>query len=209
MPVGILLDREGKKIGQTDLPEMVFGVEPSSALVHQYMVFHKANRRQGTHKVKDRSEVSGGGRKPWRQKGTGRARVGTIRSPLWRHGGVTFGPEPRNHRKRMPRKMRRRALASILSSRARDEQIFVLEDIDTKRHHTRELRKILEEAGIHGRKVLIVTTAPEPNLVKAGNNIPGVNVTFTGEMNTYQVLSTDSVILTKGALSKIEELFVK
>lgn len=209
MPKGILLDREGKNIGQADLPESAFGIEPSSALVHQYMVFHRANKRQGTHKVKDRSEVSGGGRKPWRQKGTGRARVGTIRSPIWRHGGVTFGPEPRSHRKRMPRKMRRRALASILSSRAKDEQVFVLEDIDTKNHRTRELANLLLEAGIHGKKVLIVTTAPEPNLVKAGNNIPGVNVTFTGEMNAYQVLYSDSVILTKGALSKIEELFTK
>jgi large subunit ribosomal protein L4 len=209
MPKGILLNREGKRIGEADLPDNVFGIEPNSALVHQYVLFHRANCRQGTHKVKDRSEVSGGGRKPWRQKGTGRARVGTIRSPLWRHGGVTFGPEPRDYRQHMPRKMRRLALASVLSSRAKDEQVFILEDIDSQNHRTKELRRILAEAGIDGRKVLVVTSTPERNLVKAGNNLPGVKVTFTGEMNPYQVLSAESLVVTKGALTKIEELFSK
>jgi len=209
MPKGILLDREGKNIGQADLPEGVFGLEPNSALVHQYLLYYRANQRQGTHKVKDRSEVSGGGRKPWRQKGTGRARVGTIRSPLWRHGGVTFGPEPRDYRMRMPKKMRRSALASILSARAKEDKVFVLEDIDSQSHRTKNLKSLLDVAGVYGQKVLIVTTAPEKNLVKAGNNIPGVNVTFTGEINAYQVLASDNIIVTKGALSKIEELLVK
>ncbi|HDR91369.1 MAG TPA: 50S ribosomal protein L4, partial [candidate division Zixibacteria bacterium] len=165
--------------------------------------------RQGTHKVKDRSEVSGGGRKPWRQKGTGRARVGTIRSPLWRHGGVTFGPEPRDYRMRMPKKMRRGAMTSILSARAKEDKVFILEDIDSQNHRTKGLRNLLTAAGVDGQKVLIITNAPEMNLVKAGNNIPGVNVTFTGEMNPYQVLASDNVIVTKGALSKIEELLTK
>jgi len=209
MPSGILLNREGKRIGDAELPENAFGIEPNSAVVHQYLEYYLANQRQGTHKVKDRSEVSGGGRKPWRQKGTGRARVGTIRSPIWRHGGVTFGPEPRNYRKRLPKKMRRLALTSILSTRAREEQVFVFEDIDSNSYRTNDLRKVLEEAGVLNSKVLLVTAAPEPNLVRAGSNLKGVQVTFTGEINPFQVLSSECIMVTKGVLTKIQELCKK
>ncbi len=206
MPKGILLNRDGKRIGDTDLPDTAFGVVPNEAVVHQYLDVYRANQRQGTHSTLGISEVSGGGRKPWRQKGTGRARVGTIRSPLWRHGGITFGPKPRNYRKSFPKKMRRLALASVLSARAKDEAIYVLEDIDITSHKTAAFKKLLSEAGVTGSKVLLVTTSPEPNLVRAGQNLPGVEVTFTGELNTYQALAADNILFTKSALQKVEEL---
>ncbi len=206
MPKGILLDRAGKRIGETDLPEAAFGIEPNSSVVHQYLEYYRANQRQGTHKVKGRAEVSGGGRKPWRQKGTGRARVGSIRSPIWRHGGVTFGPTPRDYRKKMPKKMRRLALASILSTRAKDNEVYVFEDIDATSNRTANLKSVLNEAGVLGKKLLLVTTMPELALVQAGDNLPGVCVTFVGELNTYQILSADSLIVTKGALPRIQEL---
>ena len=206
MPQGILLDRAGKNIGETDLPEIAFGIEPNEAVVHQYVEVYRANQQQGTHSTKDRSEVRGGGRKPWRQKGTGRARVGTIRSPLWRHGGVTFGPSPRSHRKSLPQKMRRLALASVLSDRSREGSVFVFEDIDAEVQRTAELRRILTETGALPGKVLLITNSPEKMLVRSGRNIPGVEVTFTGELNAYQVLAAEKIMITRGALPKIEEL---
>ena len=206
MPQGILLDRAGKNIGETDLPEIAFGIEPNEAVVHQYVEVYRANQQQGTHSTKDRSEVRGGGRKPWRQKGTGRARVGTIRSPLWRHGGVTFGPSPRSHRKSLPQKMRRLALASVLSDRSREGSVFVFEDIDAEMQRTAELRRILTETGALPGKVLLITNSPEKMLVRSGRNIPGVEVTFTGELNAYQVLAAEKIMITRGALPKIEEL---
>jgi large subunit ribosomal protein L4 len=206
MNKAILLDRDGNNIGQTDLPVGAFGIEPNEPVVHQYVKRYLSNQRLGLHSTKTRSEVSGGGRKPWRQKGTGRARAGSIRSPLWRHGGVAFGPSPRDYHKDMPKKMRRLALASILSARSKEDGIFVFEDIDTTDHKTAKLKNILENAGVMGKKVLIITNAPENNLVKAGGNIHGVEVTFTGELNTYQVIYSDVVMLTAGSLPKIEEL---
>ncbi|MCK5833876.1 50S ribosomal protein L4 [bacterium] len=209
MPKGILLDREGKNIGELDLPQTAFGIEPKSAVVHQYVECYLANQRLGLHCKKTSSEVSGGGRKPWRQKGTGRARVGSIRSPLWRHGGVTFAPKPRDYRKAFPRKMRKLALASVLSAQSKNGGVYIFEDIDTKSHKTVELRSLLQNVGVFGKKILIVTTVPEHNLVLAGGNLKGVNVTFTGELNTYQVLDADVFMVTKGALEKIEELCVR
>lgn len=206
MPMAILLDREGKNIGDTELPQAAFGVEPRESVVHQYIERYLANQRLGLHSTKTRAEVSGGGRKPWRQKGTGRARVGSIRSPIWRHGGVTFGPKPRDYRKEMPKKMRRLALASALSARSKESGVFVFEDIDAANHKTTKLRDVLGNAGVLGKKVLIVTNAPERNLIMAGRNIEGVKVTFAGELNTYQVVLSDVVMATKGALPKIEEL---
>lgn len=206
MNKGILLNREGKNIGETDLPEIAFGIEPSQGVVHQYLELYLANQRQGTHKVKDRSEVRGGGRKPWRQKGTGRARVGTINSPIWRHGGVTFGPEPRSYRKSMPKKMKKLALASVLSARASEQRIYVFEDIDSKISKTKDLKKLIENIDLQAGKILLVTNAPEKSLVRAGKNIPGLKVSFTGELNTYDVLLADNILVTKGALPRIEEL---
>jgi len=206
MPSTILLNREGKNIGEIELPENAFGRKPNEAVVHQYVEVYLANQRQGTHSTKNRSEVSGGGRKPWRQKGTGRARVGSIRSPIWRHGGVTFGPSPRSYRKSMPKKMRRIALASALSARSSEKAIFVFEDIDASSNKTSALKAILAEAGVHGNKILLITAAPEKNLVLAGRNITGVEVTFTGELNPYQVVRAENIMVTKGALQLIEEL---
>ncbi|HHS50687.1 MAG TPA: 50S ribosomal protein L4 [candidate division Zixibacteria bacterium] len=206
MPKGILLDREGKNIGSAELPEMAFGIEPNSGLVHQYVECYLANQRLGLHCKKTSAEVSGGGRKPWRQKGTGRARVGSIRSPLWRHGGLIFAPKPRDYRKAFPRKMRRLALASVLSARTNEQGVFVFEDIDSNNHKTANLKAVLQNAGVLGKKVLIVTNSPEMNLVRAGRNLDGVEVTFAGELNTYQALRADIFMATKGALEKIEEL---
>ena len=209
MPKGILLDREGKTIGETDLSEIAFGVEPKEHVVHQYVECYLANQRLGLNCKKSSSEVSGGGRKPWRQKGTGRARAGSIRSPLWRHGGVSFAPKPRDYRKRFPRKMRRLALASILSARSKENEVYVFEDIDVMNHQTVKLKGVLDNAGVYGKKVLIVTNAPEDKLILASGSLKGVEVTFTGELNTYKVLYADVFMVTKGALGKIEELCVR
>lgn len=209
MPKGILLDREGKSIGETELPQIAFGITPKSDVVHQYIECYHANQRLGLHCKKTSGEVSGGGKKPWRQKGTGRARVGSNRSPVWRHGGIVFAPKPRDYYKVLPRKMRRLALASVLSTRSNEGSVYIFEDIDTKNHKTSKLRGVLEKAGVFGRKVLIVTNSPERPLVMAGGNLEGVEVTFAGELNTYQVLHADVFMATKGALEKIEELCVR
>lgn len=205
MSKAILLDRDGTRIGEKELPEIAFGIKPNEAVVHQYIETFLANQRQGTQMARTISEVSGGGKKPWKQKGTGRARAGTNRSPLWRHGGVIFAPTPRDYRKKLTKKMRKLALASALSSRAMNKSVFIFEEIDTTISKTSGLKSILEKAGLEG-KSLLVTMNPEPNLMKVGRNLEGVEITFAGELNTYQVVSADNVIFASDAIPKIEEL---
>lgn len=204
----ILYNSSGDNTGEIELPSEIFGIVPNEAVVHQYVKAYLANQRQGTAKAKSRGEVSGGGRKPWRQKGTGRARAGTIRSPLWRHGGVIFGPKPRSYRQRFPKKMKRLALLSVLSDRANEERIDVMEAPQMEKPSTRQLKEILDKIPVNdARKILFVTAKSEPNIYRSGKNLNGFSVTHVGELNTYQILNSERLILSKDALNLMKELW--
>ncbi len=203
-----LYNSNGENAGDIELPVDIFGIEPNEAVVHQYVKAYLANQRQGSAKVKTRSEVSGGGRKPWRQKGTGRARVGTIRSPLWRHGGVIFGPSPRSYRSRLPKKMKRLALLSVLSDRASEEKIDIIESPKIDKPSTREVKSLINkvETG-DDKKILMVTAKSDKNIYLSARNIKGLEISHMGELNTYQILKADRVIFTSDALNLMKELW--
>ncbi len=203
-----LYNSNGQKQGSIDIPEEVFGIEPNEGLLHQYAVTYEANQRQGTHSAKTRTEVSGGGRKPWRQKGTGRARVGTTRSPLWRHGGVTFAPKPRDYRKRFPKKMRRLAMFSILSDRAKEGRVAIIEVPDFEKPSTAKFKELMNNTGLEDR-TLFVTANSDKKIYLSGRNIEGVEITHMGELNPYQVLKTENVLISTDALNLIKELWLR
>jgi len=207
MAMAKLYDKNGNSTGEMELPDSAFGITPNAGLVWQYVKVYLANQRVGTHSAKTRAEVAGGGKKPWRQKGTGRARQGTISSPIWRKGGVTFPPKPREHRLKFTKKMRKLALASILSDRANESRIHIFEKFDLPEAKTSICTEILENSNIEfKRPTLIITNSVEPTIVKSIRNIPSVKITHTGELNTYQVITAENIIIEKNALSKIEEL---
>ncbi|MDK2880512.1 MAG: large subunit ribosomal protein [Clostridia bacterium] len=205
MPKAALFNTEGVRIGEVELWDDVFGVPVNEHVLHQAVVRHLANRRAGTAATKTRGEVQGTGRKPWRQKGTGRARVGSIRSPLWRGGGIVFGPQPRSYRQAMPRKMRRLALKSALSARANEGAMIVIEDIQLPEPKTKEAIKLLQSLDAVSN-TLIVTGTEMPLVERATRNIPGVRLTLAERLNTYDVLLADKLVLTREALDKIEEV---
>lgn len=195
----------GEAVGEIELSDNVFAVPMNSALIHQAVVRHLANRRRGTADTKTRAEVSGGGRKPWRQKGTGRARHGSIRSPLWRHGGVVFGPHPRSYAQDMPRKMRRLALKIALSEKLRNGELTVLEDLKLPAPKTKEMVKVLTNLGAQ-EKAFIVTPEPDEVVYRSARNLPGVLTGGVHALNVYDVLKHDRLILTKEAVAKVEEV---
>ncbi len=202
-----LYDSNGNIVGEVGLPDIAFSIEPNTAVLWQYVKTFLANQRVGTHSAKTRSEVRGGGRKPWRQKGTGRARHGTIRSPLWRKGGVVFPPKPRSYRLKFPKKMRRLALASALSDRARENLVHIFEGFNIDEPKTKRFVEIFQNAEIDiNRPTLVITNTVQQNLVKSANNLEKVNVTHTGELNPYSVLVAENIVIEKTALDKIEEL---
>ena len=203
-----LYNSNGEKQGTIDIPEEIFGIVPNEGILHQYAVTYEANQRQGTHKAKTRTEVSGGGRKPWKQKGTGRARAGTTRSPLWRHGGVTFGPTPRSYRKRFPKKLRRLAILSILSNRANEGRVGIMEPPTMDKPSTAQLLKIMANTGLED-SILFVTANSDKNVYLSSRNIPKVKVTHMGELNPYQVLGTGNIIISTDALNLIKELWLR
>lgn len=201
-----LFNMQGEEVGEVELDEKIFGIQVSDASMHRVVKMHLANRRAGTAAVKDRSVVRGGGRKPWRQKGTGRARHGSIRSPLWVGGGTTFGPTPRDFGYRIPRKVRRLALKSALSSKARDGELIVVDALTFPEPKTKEMVKTLEN--LHaGDKVLLVTAAAEPNVIKSARNIQGVKTLPASQLNVYDILYHKNLLLTRDALTKVEEVF--
>ena len=203
-----LYSKNGELTGEVELPEWIFGVEPNSYVVHQYVVAHLARRRHGTASAKTRGDVHGGGRKPWRQKGTGRARAGSRSSPIWRHGGVVFPPKPHSFRKRMPKKMRRIAMFSVLSDRAAAEAVAVIEPFELDAPSTKKMYTLLNSIDFtKGRKTLLITAGSEPTLYLSARNIPNVSITHTGELNPYQLIVSDRVLFTKDAISRIEELW--
>jgi len=190
-----------------DLNEEIFGVEPNAELLAQYVRVYQANQRQGTAKVKTRGEVRGGGRKPWAQKHTGRARHGSIRSPLWKGGGTVHGPQPKEWSLTMPKKMRRKALFSALSQKIKEEGILVLNKIDLKEIKTKELKEILEKLPVKD-KVLVALSEMDEKIILSARNLPGVKTVQAKDLNAYKVLDTKTVIFPKSSLKILEETFL-
>ena len=199
-------DMSGKLVGEIELSEAVFGVAPNEAVVHDVVKNHLANKRQGTQSALTRAEVSGGGRKPWRQKGTGRARQGSTRAPQWTHGGIVFAPKPRDYSYTLNKKARRLALKSVLSAKAAEQNIVVIDTIKMDAPKTKEFAAFLNAVGVNG-KALVVTATPDANVVKSGRNIPGCEITFANLINVYDVLNAKKLVVDKAALAKIEEVF--
>lgn len=206
MPKVLLYKQDGSQVGDVELNEAVFGIEPNEHVLHEAVLMQRASMRQGTHAVKNRSEVRGGGRKPWRQKGTGRARHGSNRSPIWVGGGVTFGPTPRSYSYQLPRKVRRLALKSALSSKVNSEDVIVLESLELDAPKTKEVVSMLEALNID-KKVLIVTTERDENVIRSTNNLSSVNVVTVEEINVLDLLMHDKLIFTKDAAVEAGEVF--
>ncbi len=199
-------DMSGKLVGEIELPEAVFGITPNQSVVHDVVKNHLANCRQGTQSALTRAEVSGGGRKPWRQKGTGRARQGSTRAPQWTHGGIVFAPKPRDYSYSLNKKSRRLALKSVLSAKASEQNIVVIDQIKMDAPKTKEFAAFLSAVNVDC-KCLVVTAAADQNVVKSGRNIPGCQVTFANVINVYDILNAKKLVLDKAAVQKIEEVF--
>ena len=206
MPNVALYDITGKVIGDIELSENVFGQPVNEPVLHQVVVAHLANCRQGTQSAKTRSEVSGGGKKPYRQKGTGRARQGSTRAPQWTHGGVVFAPKPRDYSQKVNAKVRRIALKSALSSKVVDSELIVFDALNIEAPKTKEMVKVLKAVDVD--KALIVLADKDETVERAAANIPGVKTTLVGTLNTYEVLKYKKLILTKDSVAKIEEVYV-
>lgn len=204
MPTVDVRNMQGDTVGQMQLADFVFGIEANEHVMHLAVVRHLAALRSGTHDTKTRSEVRGGGRKPWRQKGTGRARAGTRTSPVWRGGGIVFGPHPRSYKLDMPKKVRRLALRSALSTKAQNGQLIVLDEIAMDAPKTKKIVAMLQALG--AEKALIVTSSVDENVFLSARNIPGVTIVETNSANVYEVLKHSSLILTKDAVAKFEEV---
>ena len=198
-----VLNLEGNEVGKVSLDEKVFGAEYNEDLIHQAVVTYLANQRQGTKSTLTRSEVAGGGRKPWRQKGTGRARQGSIRAPQWVHGGVVFAPKPRDFEKKMNAQMRRGAFVSALSAMMKEKAIIVVDDMNIEAK-TKAAVKVLDALKLN-RRVTVVTDGVNENAIRAFSNLEGKNVTTADILNTYDLVVSDYVVMTKEAIKKIEE----
>ena len=201
-----VLDMSGKVVGEIELSEAVFGITPNQSVVHDVVKNHLANKRQGTQSALTRAEVSGGGRKPWRQKGTGRARQGSTRAPQWTHGGIVFAPKPRDYSYTLNKKARRLALKSVLSAKAAETAIVVIDEIKMDAPKTAEFAKFLAAVDCNC-KTLVVTAEKNENVLKSGRNIPGCEITFANLLNVYDVVNATKLVVDKAALAKIEEVF--
>ena len=196
---------EGKEVGKMDLNDAVFGVEINEHLVHMAVVQNLANKRQGTQKAKTRSEVSGGGRKPWRQKGTGHARQGSTRAPQWKGGGVVFAPVPRDYSFKLNKKEKRAALKSVLTSRVQDNKLIVLDELKFDEIKTKEFKKVMDNLNVG--KAMVVIGGQDENVILSARNLPTVNTAVAENINVYDILKGDTLVLTKDAVAKIEEVF--
>ncbi len=195
----------GEQVGEIELPEALFGVEVNTAVVHDVVKNHLANMRQGTQSALTRAEVSGGGRKPWRQKGTGRARQGSTRSPQWRHGGIVFAPKPRDYTMRLNKKVKRLAMKSALSSKVNENELLVFDALNLEAPKTKEMVKVLKATNVE--KALIVLADKDETVERAASNIPGVKTTLVGTLSVYEILKYEKLILTKASAEKIEEVY--
>jgi large subunit ribosomal protein L4 len=203
-----LYSASGAEKGVAALPEELFGQQVNEHLLWLSVKRHLGNQRQGTAKVKSRGEVSGGGRKPWRQKGTGRARAGSNTSPLWPGGGRAFGPEPRDFRTEMPRKQRRQALASALSLRAGENAVAVIEPLQMSAPRTRQMADLLKALGLAGKRTLLVIEQPSEPLLKSCRNLPNLRTRLAHQVNPYDLLNCEAVLVTQGGLERMKEVFL-
>lgn len=208
MPDIKVFNMDGKEVGNISLSEAVFGIEPNTVAMHAAVINYLANRRHGTQSTKTRSEVSGGGRKPWRQKGTGHARQGSIRSPQWAHGGVALGPKPRKYSFTLNKKIRRVALLSAFSCKAAAGEMIVLDKLELAEIKTKTMIKTLGNIKAEG-KTLIVMPAVNENVIRSAHNIPGVKTTLVNTLNVYDILNYNNFVVTKEAVEKIEEVYSK
>jgi large subunit ribosomal protein L4 len=202
-----VLKMDGSQSSTVDLPEKIFGGEPNEAVVHSYVINYLANQRQGNASTKSRSEVAGGGAKPWRQKGTGRARAGTNNSPLWPGGGITFGPTPRCYYNRMPKKQKRLALLSVFADKARSDRIRVLEKLELPDHKTKNLAGLLKKLELDGKKVMLLDEGKTPNPYLASRNIPGLIVSRARLASAYDILNAEFLVITIAGLKELEEVY--
>lgn len=200
-----VVNMEGKEVGTIDLSDEIFGVEINEHLVHLAVVQQLANKRQGTQKAKTRSEVSGGGRKPWRQKGTGHARQGSIRAPQWKGGGVVFAPVPRDYSFKMNKKEKRAALKSALTSKVQDQKLIVVDELKMDEIKTKTFVRILKN--IKAEKALVVLNEKDDNVILSARNIPDAKTALTNTINVYDVMNAGTVVLTKAAVATIEEVY--
>ena len=203
MPKANLYDMAGKQIGEIELSQAIFGIEPNQAVVHEAVKNHLANCRQGTQSALTRAEVSGGGKKPWRQKGTGHARQGSTRAPQWTHGGIVFAPKPRTYRYTLNKKVRRLALKSALSAKAAAGNVLVVDKLEMGEIKTKTFQGFLN--AVESKKAVIVTACP--NVVKSARNIPGIVTSPANLINVYDIVNANQVIIDQGALAAIEEVF--
>ena len=206
MPNVTVFDKTGAKVSEIELSENVFGIEPSVSAMHLCVVNYLANQRQGTQSTLTRGEVSGGGKKPWRQKGSGRARQGSTRSPQWYHGGIAHGPKPREYGFSINKKVRRLAMKSALSGKAADDEILVLDSFGLEEIKTKEIAKILAALPT-GKKTLIVLPEKDDVIYKSARNIAGVKVALINTLNVYDILNCDKLLVLQDAVSKIEEVY--
>ena len=200
-----VFNMEGKEVGTIELNDAVFGAPINEHLVHMSVVQHLANKRQGTQKAKTRSEVSGGGRKPWRQKGTGHARQGSIRAPQWKGGGVVFAPVPRDYSFRINKKEKRAALKSVLTSRVAGGKLIVVDELKMDEIKTKRFKAVMDNLKVS--KALVVLPEVDEKVVLSARNLPSIDTTIVQTMNVYDILKGDTLVLTKGAVAKIEEVF--
>lgn len=206
MPQVTVFDMTGKSVGEMTLSDAIFGIEPNTSAMHAAVVNYLANQRQGTQSTLTRSEVSGGGRKPWKQKGTGRARQGSTRAPQWTHGGIALGPKPRDYSYELPKKVKRLALKSAFSTKVADNDLIVVDNIAVEGFKTKAVVEMLSKLGAD-KKALIVMPELDQKLIKSAANIPGVKTALVNTINVYDILNYDKFIVAKGALEKIEEVY--
>lgn len=206
MPKVTVYDMAGQQVEEMELSEAVFGIEPNKSVMHAAVVNYLANQRQGTQSTLTRTEVRGGGKKPWRQKGTGHARQGSTRAPQWTHGGVALGPKPRDYSYSLNRKVKRLAIKSAFSSKVQDEQIVVLNKLELEEIKTKSIVKMLAALGVE-KKALIVMADKDEKVIRSANNIPGVKTALVNTLNVYDILNYDKFIVVKDAVAKIEEVY--
>ena len=199
-------DMTGKQTGSMELSDAIFGIEPNAAVLHSVVVNYLANQRQGTQSTLTRTEVRGGGRKPWRQKGTGHARQGSIRAPQWRHGGVALGPKPRDYRYSLNKKVKKLAMLSALSSKVKDGDMIVLDNISVEEYKTKTIVNMLKALGAD-KKAMIVMPFVDEKLIQSASNIPGVQTALVNTINVYDILNHDKFIIVKSAVEKLEEVY--
>ena len=208
MPKANVYNMAGKQVGEIDLSDAIFGIEPNESVVHDVVKNHLANCRQGTQSALTRAEVSGGGKKPWRQKGTGHARQGSTRAPQWTHGGVALGPKPRTYKVKMNKKIKRLAMFSALSAKVAGDDMIVIDEIRTAEYKTKTMAKMLSDVKA-GKKALVVLAENDATAIASLRNIEGVKVSQYNEINVYDILNCDSLIAAKAAVEKIEEVYAK